>query len=314
MKENPGKIFPQPGSRMETERTRNPGDGPDLQENRRIADQLRLYSGLLESQGGDGFRVRAYRNAAAAIGELRQPLRTLYLEGGTAALTGLPAIGRGIAAAIAEILTTGQWQQLDRLQGETGPEKLFQTVPGIGPALAGRFTEQFDAQTLEDLEIALRDPRMKVSGLGPRRRSAILAALSGRLEAIRRIRTPRRNGHIPPVQLLLVADAIYRKRAAAGKLRKIAPRRLNPEGEAWLPVLHLTRGGWHLTLLFSNSARAHALGRTADWVLLFCHYEDEPEMQFTVVTQRQGSLEGRRVVRGRESECARYWACQPAGS
>ncbi|MCB4457886.1 DNA-binding protein [Leisingera sp. McT4-56] len=299
---------------METKPAIGTEDSPGLQENSRIAEQLNRYSNLLESQGGDGFRIRAYRNAAARVAELRQPLRTLYQEGGGAALIGLPAIGRGIAAAIAEILTTGRWQQLDRLQGETGPEDLFQTVPGIGPALASRFTEQFDAQTLEDLETALRNPRMKVSGLGPRRRSAILAALSGRLEAIRRIRAPRRGGHEPPVQLLLEADAIYRTRAAAGKLRTIAPRRFNPEGKDWLPVLHLTRGGWHLTLLFSNSARAHALGRTADWVLVFCHFEDEPEMQFTVVTQRQGPLEGRRVVRGRESECARYWAGQPVGN
>ncbi len=54
--------------------------------------------------------------------------------------------------------------------------------------------------------------------------------------------------------------------------------------------------------LFSNTARAHELGRTGDWVVLF--YERNGDSgQCTVVTETRGPLAGRRVVRGRESEC-----------
>jgi hypothetical protein len=42
-------------------------------------------------------------------------------------------------------------------------------------------------------------------------------------------------------------------------LRKIVPKRFNPRGEAWLPVLHTRRGDWHFTFLFSNTQRAHEL-------------------------------------------------------
>jgi len=95
----------------------------------------------------------------------------------------------------------------------------------------------------------------------------------------------------------------YRVRAGRDALRRITPRRFNPEGRAWLPVLHTERDDWSFHALFSNTARAHELGRTRDWVVIF-YERDGDEGQCTVVTERAGPLRGRRVVRGREAECA----------
>lgn len=282
--------------------------GYALRENAQIAERLRTYADLLENQEDDRFRIRAYRAAADQVARMDKSLRDIHRDGGNKALVALPAIGRGIAAAIVEILTTGRWVQLERLRGEATPEQIFQTVPGVGPVLADRFATLLDAQDLEELEAMLADPKMKVPGLGPRRRRAILAALSGRLEPIRRGRSRREDpASEPPVSLLLEADALYRKKDSAGELRQIAPRRFNPEGVAWLPVLHLRRGDWHLTLLYSNTGRAHELNKTRDWVIIFFHHGDAPEAQRTIVTQRHGPLAGRRVVRGREDECAQYY-------
>lgn len=281
-----------------------------LQENGQIAERLRGYADLLEDQGEDGFRVRAYRRAADQISLMERSLRAIYREGGLNALIALPAIGRGIAAAVAELLTTGRWAQYDRLRGETTPEALFRTLPGVGEVLAERFATIFDAETLEDLETSLRNPRMKLPGLGLRRRRALLSALSERLGAIRRERGGAADVEEPPVSLLLEADALYRQKAAAGELRRIAPRRFNPGREAWLPIMHARRNDWHLTVLFSNTARAHELDRTNDWVVIFFHRGDGPEAQRTIVTQRQGALAGRRVVRGREDDCAAHYADQ----
>jgi hypothetical protein len=55
--------------------------------------------------------------------------------------------------------------------------------------------------------------------------------------------------------------------------------------------------------LFSNTARAHDLAKTADWVVLYFHSDHGPEGQRTVVTETSGPLQGHRVVRGREAEC-----------
>lgn len=108
---------------------------------------------------------------------------------------------------------------------------------------------------------------------------------------------------------LLDVDAEYHRRAEADELRRIAPRRFNPEGERWLPVLDTERDGWSFTAVYSNTARAHELGRTRDWVVIYFQ-SDHDEHQCTVVTARVGPLAGRRVVRGRERGCRAYYGAR----
>jgi DNA polymerase (family X) len=55
--------------------------------------------------------------------------------------------------------------------------------------------------------------------------------------------------------------------------------------------------------MFSNTSRAHELGRTDDWVVIYAE-QDGDEDRCTVVTETAGPLAGRRVVRGREAEVA----------
>jgi hypothetical protein len=110
------------------------------------------------------------------------------------------------------------------------------------------------------------------------------------------------------VDLLLDVDREYRDRAATGELIKIAPKRFNPKGEAWLPLLRTVRGAWHFTALYSNTARAHQLGRMTDWVVIYFHKDHQPEGQCTVVTETRGEAADRRIVRGREAECRQYYA------
>lgn len=66
------------------------------------------------------------------------------------------------------------------------------------------------------------------------------------------------------------------------------------------------------TALFSDTARAHELGRTQDWVVLCFYDDDHAERQCTVVTESRGALTGRRVVRGREHECRAHYDLVPA--
>jgi len=271
-----------------------------------IADRLRFMADLREQQGDNGFRVRAYREAAGTLETLDEGIDAILAATGRAGLVALPHIGEGIAAAIIEMLTTGRWAQLDRLTGMLEPEKLFRTLPGIGPKLAARLHDELNIETLEQLEIAAHDGRLEqVAGVGVRRAAAIRSVLNDRLGR-RRLRTKLETP--PPVSLLLAVDASYRRKAAAGQLRKIAPRRFNPSGEAWLPVMHEDRGRWRFTVLFSNTAQAHRLGKTGDWVVLYYHTDTSPESQATVVTEGRGPLRRRRVVRGREDECAEHYA------
>jgi DNA polymerase (family 10) len=283
-------------------------------ENQQVAAQLREAAALLHAQGANPFRVSAYRKAADTLARLDQPVRRIFDAGGRAGLEALPNVGPGIAGAIAEMLVSGSWSQLARLRGAADPETLFLTVPGIGPGLAHAVHEALQADTLEALEAAAHDGRLEgVPGVGPRRAAAIRAALASMLG--RRIDRASGGpaGSEPSAAALLEVDREYRDGAAAGKLRMIAPKRFNPEGRSWLPVLHTQRGDWHFTALYSNTARAHELGRTRDWVVIYFYDGDHVEGQHTVVTESRGPLAGSRVVRGREAECrAHYAAHAPA--
>ncbi len=168
-------------------------------------------------------------------------------------------------------------EDFDR-QGPAG----LQRLPGIGAGIAAAIAE------------------MLITG-----RWAQLLRLRGEADeaGIAAAHSSEHPGERPSVEDLLDVDREYRAKAAAGRLALIAPKRLNPQGKAWLPVLHTQRGGWHFTALYSNTARAHELGRTRDWVVVYYYDGEHREQQCTVVTETRGALAGKRVVRGREPEC-----------
>lgn len=275
--------------------------------NAEVADALARIADLLEAQQADGFRVRAYRHGAERVRHAPEPVAALYARGGIAALDALPEIGKSLASLIAELLRTGRSSLLERLEGQVSPEDRFTTVAGIGEELARRVHAELGIESLEELEVAAHDGRLaRVPGFGARRVRAVQQALAGILgsaAARRRRMSPHGESSeaAPEVATLLDVDREYRSKAAAGALRTITPRRFNPEARAWLPVLHTQRGPWSFTALHSNTARAHALGTTRDWVVIY-YERDGHEGQCTVVTERAGEHAGDRVVRGREYE------------
>lgn len=272
--------------------------------NEAVAERLRRAAALLSQQGDNPFRAAAYRRAADTIGALREDVGAILDAEGVDGLDRIPDVGPGIAAAIREMLRTGRWSLLERLQGTVEPERLFQSIPGIGPALAKRIHDTLEVDSLEELEMAAHDGALEaVPGISHRRASAIRAALSTMLGSVARSR--RAPVSAPGVDLVLDVDREYREKADADALPKIAPRRFNPDHVPWLPILHTERGGWRFTALFSNSARAHDLDRTRDWVVVYAYDDDHREARYTVVTEHRGELAGARVVRGREEECRR---------
>lgn len=280
--------------------------------NDQVADVLDQIADLLETQGANRFRIRAYRNGAHTVRTSSDAIAETVRERGEEALSALPNIGEGIARVIGSYVRTGRSDVLERLKGEVAPEELFTQVPGIGEELAQRIAEQLDVSTLEELEQAAHDGRLEeVEGFGPERVRNVRVSLAGMLSTAAQRRRRQAGGEEesreqPGVEMLLDVDGEYRRKAEAGRLRKIAPKRFNPEGEAWLPILHTRRNGWAFTALYSNTKRAHELDKTHDWVVIYYERDDE-EDQATVVTETQGPLEGKRVVRGRESETRAYY-------
>jgi Holliday junction resolvasome RuvABC DNA-binding subunit len=274
--------------------------------NSKIARRLDEVAQLLGQQGANRFRVQAYGNAAETLRRLSRPVDEILAREGEEGLRKLPGIGERLARAIATLVFTGRLPMLQRLRGESDSELLLASVPGIGKVIAQRLHHDLGINTLEQLETAACDGRLEIfTGLGQKRIAGIIDSLAsrlGRVQRRRKLSEPRE----PSIAELLEIDREYRAQAAEGGLPCLAPRRFNPTGEAWLPILHTERGATHYTALFSNTARAHQLQKTRDWVVLYWENR-EGEHQCTVITSQHGPLAGKRVIRGREAECADYY-------
>ncbi|MCA9988750.1 MAG: hypothetical protein KDE59_30805 [Anaerolineales bacterium] len=280
--------------------------------NEAMASQLEAVADLLEAQYANPYRVQAYRTAAVTLRGLDIPAWVLLTRDGLEGLIRLPGIGQSIAHSIEQMAQTGSLRLLARLRGETEPEQILATVPGIGPRLAERIHEEIGVESLRELEEAAYDGRLtRVPGFGLKRLRGVRESLAGRLH--RSTRTPPKPRQairdMPPIADLLSVDFEYREKAREKELPRIAPRQFNPTNEAWLPVLHTQRGTMHYTALFSNTARAHQLGMNFDWVVIYRDDKDG-DGQWTVITGRFGSLLGKRLVRGREDECEAYYEQQ----
>lgn len=292
-------------------------DRPLPLSNQDVAEQLDQVADLLEVQGANPFRVRAYRTAAQTVRTLPQPAHAILANRGIEGLLELPGIGESLARTIEQLSHTGRLGLLERLRGHDEPERLLQTVAGIGPDLARRIHEELGIESLPELEASACDGRLAtVSGMGPKRIRAVRESLAGRYRrrpALAAGSLPKPPVSQPHIGELLDIDKEYREKARAGRLPRIAPRRFNPTGEAWLPVLHARRGERHYTALFSNTARAHELGTIRDWVVI-CRDDRRGNGQWTAVTARFGKLRGKRIVRGRDQECEDFYqsASKPA--
>jgi hypothetical protein len=281
---------------------------PSTLGNDEIARALDDAADVLEQRDSNPFRIRAFRRAAQSVRDSRDNVAELTRDIGPAALLRIPGIGSSLAGVIDEFVRSGGEQLRYRGLGDLSPMTVLTSLPGIGEVLARRILEQLHIHDLEDLEMAIYEGRLEqVEGFGRRRTTAlrqmINSMLGRRLQQRSRDLGARYQIERPPVELLLKVDAEYRRRADANELPRIAPRRFNPEGLAWLPILETREGGWTCRALFSNTAQAHALGRTRDWVVIFFDRAGETH-QCTVVTETRGPRKGQRVVRGRENEGA----------
>lgn len=279
--------------------------------NTEIAAVFRETAELLGTQGADKYRCQAYRAAAATLTDLDVDVGELLASEGRAGLIRLPTIGRSLAANIEEFALTGHCRTLDRLRGLMAPEDLYTRIPGIGEKLATRIHSELHIDSLEELEAAANNGSLlQVTGVGEARSMAIADHLARRLDASPRQgasqRLKSRRGNIAYSSLstasILRVDREFRELAEADRLTRIAPRRFNPSGKAWMPVWHTQYEGWSLTVMNSNSERAHRLDKTHDWVIVVAT-RDGIEEQFTVVTEYRGDFSGSRIVRGREEEC-----------
>jgi DNA polymerase (family X) len=140
-----------------------------------ISDVFEHVADLLEYQGGNVFRVRAYRNAARTISTMVESLASVRQDPDRA-LTDIEGIGADLAGKIATLLDTGRLPLLDDLEAKI-PTVVFELmrVPGLGPKKVKALVDDLQIDSLDALEQACRDGRVRdVKGFGAKTEAAIL--------------------------------------------------------------------------------------------------------------------------------------------
>jgi len=144
-----------------------------------IAAAFEQVADLLEYQGENVFRVRAYRNAARTIDGLVESLASVRADEARS-LTELEGIGADLAGKIETLLDTGRLPLLETLEQQV-PAVVFDLmrVPGLGPKKVKTLVDALGIDSLAALEDACREGRVQgIKGFGPKTEAAILENLA----------------------------------------------------------------------------------------------------------------------------------------
>ena len=146
--------------------------------NVQIADIFDEIGDILEFQGANAFRVRAYRNAARTIKDLPEQLSTIA-EDEDRKFTDIDGVGDSVAEKITTLLETGKLPQHEDLIAQVSHEVLSMLrIPGLGPKKAAALHKQLNIQSLDELRKACEDQKVReLKGFGAKTEEAILKGL-----------------------------------------------------------------------------------------------------------------------------------------
>lgn len=160
-----------------------------------VASTFNQIADLLSIKGANQFRIRAYRDAARTVGELSKDLTEMVRVGDD--LTGIPGIGKDLAAKIAEFVESGTLGYLEDLKAEV-PADLIELlkISGLGPRKVAAVHKELGINTIEELKEAVRGRKIReLEGFGPKTEQNIS-------EEIKRLKTDEER------LKLMVADEI----------------------------------------------------------------------------------------------------------
>jgi len=237
-----------------------------LLENLDVARELALLADLLEIQGANPFRIRAYRNAINTIDGLSRPLHEMVAEG--ADLTELPAIGDNVAAHIVELLQTGSIDRLREVEAEF-PRSLVElmALEGLGPKKARKLFEELGVRTVDDLARELDAGKVAtLEGFGEKSVAKLRHALEVHRKHTDRLRIDEVEHLIgsllehmqdaPGAKRLEVAGSMRRRKETIGDVDLL----VQAEGDGTPIVEHFAA--------FEGAVRAEAAGPTKGSIVL----------------------------------------------
>jgi len=179
-----------------------------------IAKVFQDIADLLELEGENVFKIRAYQRAAHAIEHLPREIEQLLKEGGS--LRDIPGVGEAIAKKTTELVTTGHLGYYEELKAEFPPGiSTLLDIRGIGPKTALRLVTELGISSVEDLETAILNGR--VAAL-PRMGDKLAQNILHHIQALR-----RKEQRIPLGLAVLTVDEILPVLSRETGVRNLTP-------------------------------------------------------------------------------------------
>lgn len=235
-------------------------------ENLDIARTLEDLADLLEIQGANPFRIRAYRNAVRTVEGLTRPIRVMVEAGED--LATLPAIGKDLAEHIVELVTTGRMERIEKLAKEF-PRSLVELMrlDGVGPKKARKLFDELGVRTVDDLQRELESGRVeKLDGFGKKSAEKIVRAIERHRKHVGRFLLDDVEALIAPVlehvrsapgvERVEVAGSFRRRRETVGDVDLLAQF----DGDGTAVVEHF--------VAYPGAARVEASGGTKGNIIL----------------------------------------------
>ncbi len=144
-----------------------------------VAAAFDLIADILEFQGANSFRVRAYRAASRTIHDLSEPIAKICCDP-ERKLTDISGIGADLSVKVRTLVETGKLPMLEELQAQVPPSVLtLLRIPGMGPKKAAVLHKELGIKSLDDLKAACDSQRVRaLKGFGEKTEATILAGLS----------------------------------------------------------------------------------------------------------------------------------------
>ncbi|MEN6451595.1 MAG: DNA polymerase/3'-5' exonuclease PolX [Thermoguttaceae bacterium] len=189
--------------------------------NHQIAAAFDQVADLLEFQGANAFRVRAYRNAARTIHDLPESAAEIVADPNRS-LMKIEGIGKDLAEKIVALIETGTLPMLEELLAEV-PESVLAIlrVPGLGPKRASQLHRELKIATLDELREACEAHRVRgLKGFGAKTEAAILQGLAIASEAGKRILWIEADQHVQEILHHMRECRAVEQITAAGSYRR----------------------------------------------------------------------------------------------
>ena len=185
-----------------------------------VAEIFNRVADLLEIEGANEFRVRAYRNAARTISTLSDNVADRVKEGED--LTEMEGIGEDLAAKIEEIVKTGDLKQLEEIEQRTPPALAeMLDIAGLGPKRVQKLYKVLDITSMEELRQAAEAHRIReLEGLGETIEQKVLDDLEAMDQHEERTRLDVAEERVEPLVAYLEEIEGVQQVAVAGSYRR----------------------------------------------------------------------------------------------